>query len=105
MQTLKAHGPEVIEHRADGRKVFLRCKVDHKGQTGMLEVRDDGLSFVGEIALEIPWSTVVHVAKTTHKDSDAIAIQEGKRARRRNLVSMGEALSTPEKSSSKRGSG
>jgi hypothetical protein len=89
MQALAQYGPEVIERTASGHEVFLRCQVEHKRQTGMLEVRDDGLTFVGEVALEIPWSTVVHVAKTTYNVFDAVAIQEGKRHTATKFVFLG----------------
>jgi hypothetical protein len=89
MQMLAAHGPEVIERTATGHTVFLRCQVEHKRQTGTLEVRNDGLTFVSEAALEIPWSTVVHVAKTRYNDGEAIAIQEGKRRTATKFVFFG----------------
>jgi hypothetical protein len=79
MQALSENGPEVIDRTTEGHGVFLRCEVEHKGQSGRLEIRDDALVFVGEVALVIPWATVAHVANTTVKDADAIAIQEGKR--------------------------
>jgi hypothetical protein len=83
MLALAERGPEVIHREPDGLSVYLRCEVEHKNKPGTLVVRDDGIAFTGEVVIDIPWSRVVHVAKTTHSyqgvDTEAIAIQEGKR--------------------------
>jgi hypothetical protein len=83
MLHLKAHGPEIIETDSQGRAIYVRCDAEHKNKPGRFEVRDDGISFGGEVAIQIPWTNVAHVAKTTHTyrgyESDAIAVQEGKR--------------------------
>jgi hypothetical protein len=78
MQELAARGPEPIDTE-NGHAVYLRCEAEHKRKSGRLVVRDDGLTFTGEVALDIPWSTVKHVANTVENDADAIAIQENKR--------------------------
>jgi len=83
MAALKTGGPKIIERDAQGCGVYLRCEAEHKNKPGRLEVRDDGMTFVGEVVVEIPWSNAAHVAQTTHSyrgiDYRAIAVQEGKR--------------------------
>jgi hypothetical protein len=81
--TLETRGPEEVAHDADGTPLYFEAEVEYKNKPGVLRIADDGLRFVGEVALEIPWSNVAHVARTTHSyrgyESEAIAIQEGKR--------------------------
>lgn len=84
MTGLKARGPEVIACDARGRAVYLQCDAEHNNKPGRFEVREDGVSFAGEVVIEIPWSRVDHVAQTTHayrgyEQDGVIGIQEGKR--------------------------
>jgi hypothetical protein len=83
LMRLQAHGPEPLERDLQGRAVFLRASAEHKNKEGVLEVRQDGLTFVGEVRLDIPWSDVTHAAGTSHSyrgnDYPAVALQERKR--------------------------
>jgi hypothetical protein len=80
LAVLRKSGPQVIERDADGRRVYLRCLADHENRTGEYEVREDGITFSGEVRIEIPWTTAAHVAETAHEYQGscyrAIAIQE-----------------------------
>lgn len=83
LERLKQEGPRVMGQDRQGRAVYYRCTAEFKNKEGQFEVRADGISFTGEVAIEIAWTDVAHVSKTTHTyrgDTDkAIAIQEGKR--------------------------
>ena len=83
MAVLKADGLQVIERDASGRSIYLRYPTNFRNKPGLLEVRNDGLTFTGEVAIDVPWATVVHVARTDHiyqgLDYFDVAIQEGKR--------------------------
>ena len=83
LETLAERGVQPIEQDSQGRAVYLRCEAEFKNKSGLFEVREDGVTFTGEVFVEVPWSTVAHCAKTTHTyqglDYDAVALQEGKR--------------------------
>jgi hypothetical protein len=83
LQDVKTHGPAPTATDPRGRVVYLKVPADYKNKPGELQVRDDGLTFTGDVVVEIAWAEVSHVARTTHRsggyDADAIAVQEGKR--------------------------
>ena len=78
-------------HDQQGRGVYFQCEAEFKNKPGQLEIREDGLTFTGEVVIEIPWSNVVHAAKTTHTfqglDYAALALLEGKRRTPTKFVS------------------
>jgi hypothetical protein len=80
---LRAGGPETLGRDAQGRDVYFRLQALFTNKDGQLELRDDGLTFTGEVVVEIAWHNVAHLAETTHTyrgdDYAAIALQEGKR--------------------------
>jgi hypothetical protein len=63
--------------------VYFRYAAEFKNKPGSLDFRSDGLTFTGEVVVEIAWSNVAHAAKTTHTfqgyEQTALALQEGKR--------------------------
>jgi hypothetical protein len=65
LELLKEHGPRVVAHDQRGRPVYLRCEAEFKNKAGRFEVRDDGVTFTGEVVIEIAWISVVRAAKTT----------------------------------------
>jgi hypothetical protein len=79
---LRAYGP-VAQRDENGRAVYASCNAEYRNTPGSLEVSEAGLTFAGEVRLEIAWSNVVHLARTTHTyqglDSPAVAVQEQKR--------------------------
>ena len=83
LELLKERGPQVVTHDSQGRAIYFRCGAEFKNKPGQFEVRDDGVTFTGEVVVEVPWSNVVHAAKTAHTyqgmDYCAVALQEGKR--------------------------
>jgi hypothetical protein len=83
LERLKREGPRAMAHDSQGRAIYCRCAAMFKNRDGQLDVRDDGISFSGEVVIEIRWSDVKHTAKTTHTykgvDYTALALQEGKR--------------------------
>jgi hypothetical protein len=83
LEVLEAEGLRIISHDQQGRAVYLQCSAEFKNKPGRLEAREDGVTFLGEVAVEIAWSTVAHAAKTVHSyqglDYSAVALQEGKR--------------------------
>ena len=83
LEQLKEHGPRIVAHDERGRPVYFQCEAEFENKPGRLEIREDGVTFTGGVAIEIGWSNVVHVAKTTHTyrgvDFSAVALQEGKR--------------------------
>jgi hypothetical protein len=83
LELLHERGPSVVTHDAQGRPVYFQCEAEFKNKSGRLAFRDDGLTFTGEVVVEVAWGNVLHVAKTTHTyqgyDLTAIALQEGKR--------------------------
>jgi hypothetical protein len=87
IEHLTAHGPQIESRDALGRGVYFELPVEFKNREGLLEVREDGLTFKGEVLLEIAWADVKHIANTTHKtgrgdervEYAAIALQEGTR--------------------------
>jgi hypothetical protein len=82
-RALETRGPESLGRDDAGHDVYLTCEAEYRNRPGTLKVRSDGLTFEGEVKLEISWSKVAHVAKTSHTyqgiDWDAVAVQEGKR--------------------------
>lgn len=90
LQRFVEQGPRMIERDSKGRAVFLRCEAEFKNKPGQLEVHDDGVRFVGEVVVDVPWVNVVHAAVTTHTyqgvDYVAVALQEGKRRTPTKLV-------------------
>lgn len=82
-EQFESDGPRIIERDAEGRGVYLRCDAEFKNKPGLLEVREDGVRFVGEVVVDVAWANVVHAATTTHTyqgaDYKAVALQEGKR--------------------------
>jgi hypothetical protein len=83
LAVVRERGPQAIRRAAAGRRVYFSGPAEHKNRQGTLEVREDGLTFTGEVLIEIPWANVAHVAEVVHETRDAlgaaIAIQEGKR--------------------------
>lgn len=87
LDRLAASGPEILSRDSQGRGIYAEISVEHKNQPSTLSIREDGLTFTGEVLLDIAWGDVVHVANTTHAtgrgddriDYEAVAIQEGKR--------------------------
>jgi hypothetical protein len=79
---LRASGPQP-QFDATGRAVYVHCEAEYKNRPGTLEVSAEGLTFLGEVRVEIPWPAVDHMAQTTHTyrglDSPAVAVQERKR--------------------------
>lgn len=91
LERLEQQGPRVMGHDQQGRGVYFQCEAEFKNKPGQLEIREDGLTFTGEVVIEIPWSNVVHAAKTTHTfqglDYAALALLEGKRRTPTKFVS------------------
>jgi hypothetical protein len=83
LELLVQQGASPIGSDGQGRAVYVRCPAEFKNKPGQLEVRADGLTFRGEVLIDIAWNNVVHAAKTTHTyqglDYRAIALQENKR--------------------------
>jgi len=83
LDRLRDEGPSVIERDSRGRSVYWRSDAQFKNKTGALEIRDDGLTFAGEVMGNVAWSDVAHAAKTSHtcqsNDMIALALQEGTR--------------------------
>lgn len=79
---LRSTGPQPIVDK-DGRTVYTRCSADYKNKAGTLEVHGGGISFLGEVRIDIAWPSVTHVAQTTHAyqgiEYPAVAVQENKR--------------------------
>jgi hypothetical protein len=71
------------ERDGQGRLVYLRCGAEFRRKDGQLEVREDGITFTGEVRLEIPWDNVAHFAQSmeTYQDLNyyVLSFQEGKR--------------------------
>jgi hypothetical protein len=77
---LKTHGPEPESQDSDGRSVYISCPAEYRRRNGLLEIRDDGIAFKGDVAIEIPWKNVAHLAQGDTDDAeDVLAVQEGKR--------------------------
>jgi hypothetical protein len=80
---LKQNGPQVVRHDQQGRAIYFQCTAEFKNEEGRFEVREDGVTYTGDVAIEIRWSDVVHANRTTHTyqgdTRKAIVLQEGKR--------------------------
>jgi hypothetical protein len=83
LELLHERGPEVMGHDASGRPVYFECEAEFKNRPGKIVMRDDGLTFVGEVVVDVEWTDAVHVARATHSyrgdEYSALALQEGKR--------------------------
>jgi hypothetical protein len=80
---LKREGPHVVGHDSQGRAIYFKCTAEFKNREGRFEIRGDGVSFTGEVFIEILWSDIVHASRTTHSYKDdtykAVSFQERKR--------------------------
>lgn len=80
---LERDGPAPIGEGADSTALYFRGPTEYRNKPGTLEVTERGLTFLGEVRLELLWERVQHVASTTHTyrgfEQPAIAIQEAKR--------------------------
>lgn len=72
---LPERGPQVLDIDTKGRAVYLRCTASYNKQVGQVEVREDGMTFVGEVVLNIPWTKVTHATTVGMQ----LALQEGTR--------------------------
>jgi hypothetical protein len=83
LELLREHGPRVMSRDSQDRPVYFRCAAEFRNKSGSLDLRGDGLTFTGEVVVEIAWSNVAHAAKTSHTfqgyEQTALALQEGKR--------------------------
>jgi hypothetical protein len=83
LELLHEHGLRVMLSDSQARPVYFRCPADFKNKSGSLDFREDGVTFTGEVVVEIAWGDVTHAARTTHTfqgyEQTALALQEGKR--------------------------
>ena len=54
LERLEQQGPRVMSHDQRGRGVYFQCEAEFKNKPGQLEIREDGLTFTGEVVIEIP---------------------------------------------------
>jgi hypothetical protein len=83
LEVFRERGPEIVSRDPQGRPVHFECEAEFRNKPGTLAIRQDGLTFTGEVIIEVLWVEAAHVAPTTHtyrgSDYSALAVQERKR--------------------------